>query len=76
MVRILTDGSASLIIDCEPARRKSLMSFASLLVIILFFALLGVLPNWPYSRDWGYGPAGIVALLLALVFYLVIEGRL
>jgi len=52
------------------------MSFASLLVVILFFALVGTLPNWPYSRDWGYGPAGIVGLLLALVFYLVMVGRL
>ena len=76
MVRILTDGSASLIIDCEPAPAKGPYVICKSAIIILFFALLGVLPNWPYSRNWGYGPAGIVALLLALIFYLVLEGRL
>jgi hypothetical protein len=45
-----------------------------LLLIILIILLLGGLPTWPYSRGWGYGPSGIVSLLLiVLVFMLAFD---
>src|SRR5262249_16799599 len=51
-------------------------TMSGLLIIMLFCALLGALPNWPYTRNWGYGPAGIIALLLAVVIYLATRGIL
>jgi hypothetical protein len=43
------------------------MTLSTLLLIILILALLGVLPSWPYSRGWGYGPSGLVGVLLVVV---------
>ena len=45
----------------------------TILVIVLILVLIGVLPSWPYSRGWGYGPSGIlgVLLLVALVWLLM-----
>ena len=44
----------------------------TLLLVILVLLLVGAIPAWPYSRSWGYGPSGIlgVLLVLALVFLL------
>ena len=36
----------------------------TILVIILILVLVGALPSWPYSRGWGYGPSGILGLLV------------
>jgi hypothetical protein len=49
------------------------MSLATLLVIILFLALAGSIPNWPWSKKWGYGPAGIIALLLVGLVYVLLN---
>ena len=38
-----------------------------LLLILIVLILVGLLPTWPYSRMWGYGPSGIVGLVLAIV---------
>ncbi|MET0483317.1 MAG: DUF3309 domain-containing protein [Aestuariivirgaceae bacterium] len=45
----------------------------TILVIVLILVLIGALPSWPYSRGWGYGPSGILGLLLlvALVWLLM-----
>jgi hypothetical protein len=37
---------------------------------------LGALPSWGYSRNWGYGPGGIVGVLLIVVIVLALMGRL
>ena len=41
-----------------------------ILVIILVLLLLGVVPRWPHSRSWGYGPSGGIGLLLVIVLIL------
>jgi hypothetical protein len=46
------------------------------LVIILILVLIGVLPAWPHSAAWGYGPSGGVGLLLTILAVLMITGRL
>ncbi len=46
-----------------------------LLLIILIIMLIGLLPNWPYSRTWGYFPSGILALLLIVLLLLILAGR-
>jgi uncharacterized protein DUF3309 len=43
-----------------------------ILLIILIILLLGAVPAWPYSRNWGYGPSGGVGLLLLIVLILLL----
>ena len=38
-----------------------------ILVIVLVLLLLGVVPRWPHSRSWGYGPSGGIAVVLVIV---------
>ncbi|MCC2665095.1 MAG: hypothetical protein K0S35_3017 [Geminicoccaceae bacterium] len=51
------------------------MSVGTILLIILILVLIGVIPAWPYSRQWGYGPGGIVGLILIILLILVLLGR-
>lgn len=48
---------------------------STILIIILILILIGAIPSWPYSRDWGYGPSGIVGLLLVILLILMLMGR-
>jgi hypothetical protein len=48
----------------------------TILVVILILALLGALPRWPHSRDWGYVPTGGVGLVLVVVVILVLLGQI
>jgi hypothetical protein len=43
-----------------------------ILLIVLIVLLFGGLPAWPYSRSWGYGPSGILGLLLVVLLILMI----
>ena len=43
-----------------------------ILLIILILLLLGAVPRWPHSRNWGYGPSGGVGLILVIVLILVL----
>jgi hypothetical protein len=49
---------------------------ATILIIILVLALLGVLPTWPHSRGWGYGPSGLLGLVVLILLVLALSGRL
>lgn len=46
------------------------------LLIILVLVLAGVFPRWGHSRNWGYGPSGIVGVILIIVVVLLLMGRL
>jgi Protein of unknown function (DUF3309) len=48
----------------------------TVLIVILILALLGALPRWSHSREWGYVPTGGVGLVLLVVVVLVFIGRL
>jgi hypothetical protein len=48
----------------------------TILAVILFLALLGVLPTWGHSRAWGFGPSGALGVALVVVIVLVLTGRL
>jgi hypothetical protein len=52
------------------------MSIGLLLLIILVLALIGVLPAWPHSRSWGYGPTGGVGLVVVILIVLLLMGRI
>ena len=43
-----------------------------ILLIILIILLLGAVPRWPYSRNWGYGPSGGLSLILVIVIILLL----
>jgi hypothetical protein len=43
-----------------------------ILLIILIIFLLGAVPAWPYSRNWGYGPSGGLGLLVLIVIILLL----
>jgi hypothetical protein len=48
----------------------------TILLIVLVLLLLGALPRWPYSRNWGYAPSGLLTLVVVVVVILAITGRL
>jgi hypothetical protein len=48
----------------------------TILIVVLVLALLGVLPRWSHSRNWGYAPTGGVGLVLVIVLILLLLGRL
>ena len=47
----------------------------TILLIILILILLGALPAWPYSRNWGYGPSGIALVVVIILAVLLVTGR-
>ncbi len=51
------------------------MSLGTLLLIVLILMLVGAIPRWGHSRNWGYGPSGGVGLVLIIVLILVLTGR-
>ncbi|MGZ8225208.1 MAG: DUF3309 family protein [Methylobacter sp.] len=50
------------------------MSIGTILLVILLLMLLGVIPTWSHSRNWGYGPSGGLGLVLIIVLILVLMG--
>jgi hypothetical protein len=48
----------------------------TILIVILILALLGALPRWSHSRDWGYAPSGGLGLILVIVVILLVIGRI
>lgn len=59
----------------EPAQEDR-MTLGTILIIILILMLIGAIPNWGYSRGWGYGPSGGLGLILVVVLILVLMGRI
>ncbi|MCS5711291.1 DUF3309 domain-containing protein [Candidatus Berkiella aquae] len=47
----------------------------TLLLILLVLLLLGAIPAWPYSREWGYYPSGTIGLVLLILILLLLLGR-
>jgi hypothetical protein len=48
----------------------------TILLVILILILLGVVPTWPHSRNWGYAPSGIVGLVVVVLVVLLLMGRI
>ncbi len=47
----------------------------TILIILLVLLLIGAVPSWPHSRNWGYYPSGLLGLVLLVVIILVLVGR-
>ena len=52
------------------------MSTGTILLIILVLILIGVVPAWPHSRGWGYGPSGALGAVALVLVVLLLLGRL
>ena len=52
------------------------MNLGTILLVILVLALAGVIPAWPHSSSWGYGPSGGVGLVLTIVLVLFVLGKI
>ena len=48
------------------------MSIGTILLVILILMLLGAIPSWPHSRNWGYGPSGGLGMILIIVIILLL----
>jgi len=48
----------------------------TILIVVLVLLLLGALPTWPHSRNWGYLPTGGIGLVLLILIILLLMGRL
>lgn len=49
---------------------------STILLIILILLLIGAFPSWPYSAGWGYGPSGVLGLVLIIILILALLGRI
>jgi hypothetical protein len=52
------------------------MSLGTILLIVLILLLIGVIPTWPHSRNWGYAPGGVIGLVLIILLILLVAGRI
>lgn len=48
----------------------------TILIIILVLLLVGAFPSWPYASGWGYGPSGVIGLVLVVLLVFVLLGRI
>ena len=52
------------------------MSLSLILLIVVVLLLVGAIPKWPHSRNWGYGPSGLLGVILVVLIILALTGRL
>lgn len=52
------------------------MTVGTILLIILILILIGALPTWGYSSGWGYGPSGVVGVIVIILLVMVLTGRI
>jgi hypothetical protein len=48
----------------------------TILIVILIILLLGAVPRWPHSRNWGYFPSGTLGIILLIIIILVLMKRI
>jgi len=56
--------------------KESFMSLGTILLIVLILMLIGAIPSWSHSRNWGYGPSGGLGLLVIIIVVLLVMGRI
>lgn len=52
------------------------MSLGTILLIILILMLVGAIPSWSHSKNWGYGPSGGLGLVVVILLVLLLMGRI
>lgn len=48
----------------------------TIILIVLVLILIGALPSWPHSRNWGYAPSGIAGVIVLILLIMLLTGRL
>jgi hypothetical protein len=48
----------------------------TIILIVLVLLLIGALPAWPHSRNWGYAPSGVAGLIVLILLFMLLTGRL
>lgn len=51
------------------------MPISTILIVLLVLLLIGALPSWNYSRSWGYGPSGLLGVIVVVLLILVLLGK-
>jgi hypothetical protein len=52
------------------------MTLGTILLIILILFLIGAIPAWPHSRNWGYGPSGGLGVVVVILIILILLGHI
>jgi hypothetical protein len=52
------------------------MGLGTILLIVLILMLVGAIPTWSHSKSWGYGPSGLLGVVVVILLVLVLTGRL
>ncbi len=52
------------------------MPIGTIILIIVILLLIGAVPAWPHSRGWGYGPSGLLGVVLVILLIMLLMGRL
>lgn len=52
------------------------MTFGTILLILLLLMLVGALPTWNHSRNWGYFPSGLLTVLIIILIVMALQGTL
>jgi hypothetical protein len=58
----------------DPESQQGIATATIVLLTVIMIALIAVLPRWPYSKAWGYGPASVVSGLLVIMVFLMMTG--
>jgi hypothetical protein len=59
-----------------PSLRQKEIKMGLIVLIIIIILLVGAFPTWPHSQSWGYGPSGILGVILVVILILFLLGRL
>lgn len=59
---------------CE--RKTEVISLSTILLVLLILLLLGAIPAWPHSRNWGYFPSGGLGLVVLILIVLLLSNRI
>ena len=51
------------------------MTLGTILLIILILLLIGAIPSWPHSKNWGYGPSGVLGLVVVVLLVMILTGH-
>ncbi|MBT9569164.1 MAG: DUF3309 domain-containing protein [Thiobacillus sp.] len=52
------------------------MGLGTILLIVLILMLIGVIPTWPHSKQWGYGPSGALGVVVIILLVLLLSGQI
>ena len=59
----------------QRSNERNPMTISTLALLVVLLLLVGALPSWPYSRNWGYMPSGGLGLVLVIILALVLMNR-